>query len=489
MKKINILLIAICAIFVVSCKDFLDVKPSQYASSESSISSPADAQVFLNGIMRRMSSTIYYGRNMFMYADIKGGDLAICSQGRGLDGLYAFNQNANSSYSDYWNHIYDLLLQANTLIQNVDKMIPSFTGTTLNNLNNYKGQALTLRAMMYFDLVRLYGKPYNFDKSSYGVPVVTEPVEASAQPTRASVEEVYTQIVKDLKEAESLLVKTRTNGFINYYGNIALQARVYLYMERYAESLAAAETIINSNVYTLYTNANWVSSWRSRNGSESIFELAVLAGEGDPTTGSMGIYLRRRLHGNSSAMGMYMASDQFLARLGEDPSDVRWGVMSYDEISNTRLGASYKWCGSVNLDGDGQGNSTAVNIKVIRLSEMYLLAAEAALGSNNKAKAVTYLNRIRQRAPGLDPATEATINLDMIADERSKELFTEGHRFFDMIRWNKSITYNDDLIFPAVTIPHRPITIDRTFYKTVLPISQAEMDANPAIKAQQNPGY
>jgi len=339
----------------------------------------------------------------------------------------------------------------------------------------------------------MYGKPYNYEKSSYGVPLVIEPVDASAQPLRASVEEVYAQILKDLKDAEPIISKSRSNGYINYYGNMVLQARVYLYMERYAESLAAAETIINSGVYTLYSNANWVSSWRTRWGSESIFELAMVTGESDLGTSSLGMYFRRRYHGSTSAMGIFIASTYFLDKLGEDPADVRWGVMDSDEtfveLGVDRKGSSYKYCGGVNLEGDGGGNSTAVNIKVMRLSEVYLIASEAALGTNNKTKSAEYLNKIRQRAPSLDPATEATINLDMIVDERNKELFTEGHRFFDMMRWNKSVTFDDEMIFPAIVIVHRPKTIDRTFFKTVLPIGIQEINANPPIGDQQNPGY
>ena len=75
----------------------------------------------------------------------------------------------------------------------------------------------------------------------------------------------------------------------------------------------------------------------------------------------------------------------------------------------------------------------------------------------------------------------------MIIDERSKELFAEGQRFFDMIRLNRTIEFNDD--FQSVPVSDRPKTIDRTFYKIVLPISQDEINANPAIADQQNPGY
>ena len=157
------------------------------------------------------------------------------------------------------------------------------------------------------------------------------------------------------------------------------------------------------------------------------------------------------------------------------------------DFDTGRRGACYKYMGSVNLQGDGKETATAVNIKVIRLSEIYLIAAEAALQSGDKEAAAGYLNAIRKRSPNLAPATEATISLDMILDERSKELFGEGHRFFDMIRCNRSIEFNDD--FQDVPISQREKVIDRTFYKIVLPISQDELNANPALRSQQNKGY
>ena len=132
-------------------------------------------------------------------------------------------------------------------------------------LSGYKGQALTARALMYFDLVRLYGKPYNMDKASYGVPLVLEPLDVSAQPTRESVEAVYIQIMKDLTDAAPLLSKTvRLRAIMNYYANLAIQARVNLFMGNYTAALAAAEEIITSDKYTLYANANWVGSWSTR---------------------------------------------------------------------------------------------------------------------------------------------------------------------------------------------------------------------------------
>lgn len=484
MKKINIILYIFCAVAIItSCKGFLDIPPSNQGDASTAIQDENDAQVFMNGIMRRMSSGAYYGRNFILYADAKGGDLGITSQGRGYDSFYTFNHSATSnSYSGFWSQMYDVILQINTLIKSVEGMEDA-SSTMLA----YLAQAKTLRAIVYFDLVRLYGKPYNMDKSSYGVPLALEPLDASDQLTRASVEEVYNQIIKDLKESEDQLSTSRQNGYVNKYVNKTMQARVYLYMDNHASALAAAEDVINSGVYSLYKPEEWVESWESQFGNESIFEIAMYPNEGDLGTSSLGFMLRRYAHGSTKAMGWFMASDYFLARLGESTSDVRWGVMSYDEISDTRFGACYKYCGSTELTGDGKSAATSVNIKVIRLSEVYLIAAEAALATD-KAKAAKYLNAIRKRS-GLADATDANINIKMILDERSKELFAEGHRFFDMMRLNQTIELNDEMIQPAVSITHRDKTVTRDFYKTILPIAKSELDANPPIAAQQNPGY
>lgn len=75
----------------------------------------------------------------------------------------------------------------------------------------------------------------------------------------------------------------------------------------------------------------------------------------------------------------------------------------------------------------------------------------------------------------------------MILDEKSKELYAEGIRYWDMIRTNKTITFNDEHV--GVTMSHREKSINRTFYKTILPIPQVEINANPGLEAQQNPGY
>lgn len=492
----SIVFVILSALTLSSCNDFLNMQPGNSGNAEDAIATPADAKVVINGIMSSMTSSDYYGRNFFMYGDAKGGDLTIYSAGRGLDGLYSFNHSATSgSFSGFWTTGYNCIMQINNLLENIEKL--ETAGTT--GFDSYKGQALTLRALVYFDLVRLYGLPYNYDKTSYGVAITTSTLESDAQLTRSTVEESYEQILTDLEAGQTLLAsdKSLQKGYIGYYANIAIQARVKLYMEDYDGALSAAEEIIKSTKYELYEPSEWVASWSTQFGSESIFELGIYPTESDLGTSSLGFYLMQYKQ-RSGASGYFLASDYYLSRLNEDETDVRWGVMDNDEYwydnKVERKGACYKYMGGIiqsdqTFPGDGKETETAVNIKIIRLSEIYLIAAEAALHATTPDRdlAASYLNEIRKRAPKLALATASTITDDMILEERSKELFCEGQRFFDMIRMNKTIEFNDD--FQDVPVSKRTKTIDRTFGKIVLPISQDEINANPALKDQQNAAY
>jgi tetratricopeptide (TPR) repeat protein len=494
MKKINILLAALVILFTASCQGFLDVKPSNQVSSEISIQNATDAQIMLNGLMNKMTSTSYYGRNFPMYADAKGGDLTIFSAGNGGDGWYYFNHSPESnSYSGYWSTIYNCLYQANNIIANIDVLLADPENTEKEELNNFKAQALTLRALMHFDLVRLYGKPYNMDKGSLGVTVVTEPVDARAQLTRNTVEEVYTQVVKDLNDAAPLFEsKDKNGGFADYYANRAILAKVYMYMDNFSEALKLFEEIISSGKYELYKNDKWVESWTKEYGSESIFELHINATDNDPGDSGLGAYYRRRAHG-ISAGGVFLASKYWLDLMG--PNDVRWGIMDYDqshaEDNTGRKGANYKYSGSTDLKGDEGSTSTSVNIKVIRLSEVYLNAAECAARTNANAKALEYLGAIAKRNP--DWVAPATVTPELVQDERRRELMCEGVVFFEYMRQNMTVKYDDNAFGNSTNPPHEGRGqlangwVTRDFYKTILPISQGEINANPDI--EQNPEY
>ncbi|MBQ0143668.1 MAG: RagB/SusD family nutrient uptake outer membrane protein [Bacteroidales bacterium] len=468
-----------------SCEGFLDMQPTSSANAEGSIQTAADATTIIRGVMRKMTTTTTYGRNIFLYGDAKGGDMTIYSPGRGADELYRFQHSATSgSYSGFWSGIYSYIMNMNSIIKEIDAL--EAAGKT--GFDNVKGQAYMLRAMYYFDLVRLYGLPYNYKPESYGVPSITGIVSFDAEPTRASVKENYAQIVADLDKAVSLIGKSNPTNMPNYFAAKALQARVYLYMEEYSKALEAAKEVTESKSYSLYSNSEWASSWAAGPGKESIFVLGIDS-VSDNGTGCLGYYLLpRKYKSTSSVMGWFLASDYFLDRLGEDADDVRGDVMYADEYEQDHKVSHKGGCFKFSWYDSAAGKITTANsITLIRLSEVYLIAAEAALHTGDKDAAASYLNAIRKRSPNLPAATASTVSDDMILSERSKELYGEGHRFFDMIRLNKTIEFNDDLC--DVHVNRRGKTIDRTSNMIVLPISQDEINANPAIKPQQNEAY
>ena len=495
-NKITILASAF-AISLTSCNDFLDVKPGDSSDATTVLTKVSDAKSLINGLNKQMVSSNYYGRNFLLYADAKGGDLTVYANGRGHDALYSFNHSATTNnYGAFWSSLYSCINQSNFILEKIAEAEPLYP---TQNFQYIKGQAYTARALFYFDLVRLYGKTYTQDKDSYGVPIITSTQSYDFKPTtRNTVAEVYTQIIKDLEEGKALLSsnKASAQGYIDYYTNIAIQSRVYLTMGNYDKAYETSKEIINSNVYKLYSNEDLTRSWSAMFGTESIFELAIYEGESDLGTSSLGYYYMRRV---SSQGGMFAASENFIQTLGQDANDVRKNMFGRDEKSASRMGAVYKYFGTVstgstsstiNSRGDkGTANYTAVNIKVIRLSEIYLTAAEAALKKSNPdlEEAANLYNAIRKRSPNLALATASTINEDLIIEERRKEFFGEGLRYWDIIRLNKTITFDE--AYGGISYTWRPSTINRDYNRTILPIPQSEINANPNLKNQQNPGY
>lgn len=487
MKKISIVLATI-ALVLSSCADFLDVSPTNQAAASSSIMNEADAKVMLNGLYDALTTSSFYGRNFILYGDAKSGDLTVQSNGRGYDYMFAYNHSVSGySMSGFWTSGYNIIMLCNNIIENIDRLKEE----GMTGLDEYRAQALTIRAMVHYDLCRLYGKCYNDDKASYGIPIADKTVPAGAQLLRNSVEEVYNVVLRDLDDAAPSLSKDVKNrkGFVTYYANRALKARALMDMQDWSGALSLAEEIYNSKAYKLYENDEWVASWASQFGSESIFELGMNVNEGDlGNTGCVGAqYILGG--GNGRNNQIFMASQSYLKLLGEDPEDVRWGVMGLDQVGESegaaRLGSCYKYYGGLEMKGDGKASSSAVNIKLIRLSEVVLIAAEAAARTNNMSKASNYYNMIHARSPKLTPVN--TVTVDMVLAEKRKELFGEGLHFWDLIRTNSTIVMDDST--PDVKVTTRETSFTRSFYKCILPIYNGELNANPGMRAQQNPGY
>ncbi|HDZ42190.1 MAG TPA: hypothetical protein ENH59_11020, partial [Bacteroidetes bacterium] len=197
--KYKIILSCLLIIFITSCsKDYLNVTPRLSQSNELTLSTYEGLESATAGAYGGLCSTNWYGAGFEITADLKGGlaKRGPVSSGRYIN-EYLWNNTASST-SNLWTTAYQTIARANNVINTIDD---GFTeeGVTQEQLNVLKGECLFLRALSHWDMVRLYSQPYSAGQSNLGVPVVLK--TENNYPSRNTVGEVYTQVVKDLTDA------------------------------------------------------------------------------------------------------------------------------------------------------------------------------------------------------------------------------------------------------------------------------------------------
>lgn len=318
--------------------------------------------------------------------------------------------------------------------------------------NRYLGEVKFLRAFYYFRLVRMYG----------GVPLVDFIIDSSEkwkQP-RATADEVYDFILRELEEAESLLVEKSEMtpeelGRATKGAAQAMLLKVNLYRGNYAAAKEWGQKVIASGEYTL--NANYMDNFylSGENGPESVFEIQYAEdptsdyGEGNGfTRGTFTVILTRSrstvLCGGNAGWGFNKPSQDLYDEYEEgDPRRDYTIINPTDAQIETPaqeiyLGSRYMSRKYALQDTDGSyialshATRAPINRKEIRYSDVLLMTAEAALESGDAATAKTYINEVRARV-GLEPIAEAT--REALRHERRVELAMEGHRWFDLCRW------------------------------------------------------
>jgi len=470
-----------------ACSDsFLERFPSTSLPTPLAINSYKDAITALNGMyygVRGTSSNYqYYGATMWLYGDVRGDDMQAQKMGNRSSLCYEMRYTLSNA-PNMWNIPYDCIRRANNIIAAIEA--GKVEDATAAQLDDLVGQALAVRALCHFDLVRLHGKPFTADNgASLGVAIVLEPSDAASVPARKTVAEVYAQVISDLNEAASKLSKAKNLGCMNYWAAKALLARVYLYKGDNANALSAAQEVISQSPYVLWTRAEYVNAWSKSGNSEMIFELITKATDSWVDRESVGYLL------SESGYADYVMTKKFANFMQEDPNDVRLGVMLRAQtIGQPAYGNTLVYLNKFPGRDDYTPRDVRVNnAPVLRLSEMYLIAAEAAVKLNQPSVAASNLNAIILRAnPNATPETAPT--LDRVLDERRKELVGEGHRFFDLLRNGKRVVrYTSDLDQGF----HLPLdndsqSFDVNYFRAILPIPDTEMKANPNMV--QNPGY
>ncbi len=383
---------------------------------------------------------------------------------------------------------YELIQDANLLIGALGDGVVSDAKKT-----QYQGEAYALRAFAYHTLVRAFGyEPGNFSNGpqanfNLGVMLRTVPTLTleDAQPVaRATVNEVYTQILADLDMAQTLL--TTENAGSVYYPSVAfvraLRARVLLYQGSYADAATEAAAAITASGLTLANTAEAVDAmFQADPNPESIFEIVVNANTEAIAGGN-----------TNSGLAAY-TSDQWVAQVPTnalmdryDAADYRLAGWFNDCLAQQTTGAAANGCADVNDEGfsitkwSGSEGNLVDDIPMFRLSELYLIQAEAAAKAGTVADGIAPLNTLRT-ARGLttvaagDFANIAAFE-DEILDERSRELVVEGHRFWDLKRLGRDVP---DL--------NGAIKMRSNSFRILAPFGTANQNVNPLLV--ENPSY
>ncbi|HXW96795.1 MAG TPA: RagB/SusD family nutrient uptake outer membrane protein [Gemmatimonadales bacterium] len=421
------------------CGSLLDTEPVTSLPEQTAISSPAGARTALTGAYASLTSSALYGGDMVVFNDLYADNtLHIGTFTTYADaGLYNLRAE-NGDVLRIWQYSYVTIDRANRLIEKV----PGLTGMDAAEKDDIVGQAHALRALSYHNLVRTYG----------GVPLVLVPpstVEEASAVTRATVTEVYDQIVADLLAAEGKVTNTNPNRVTA--GTVeALLARVYLYLGDWTNAAAKADAVIGLG-YGLATNYSDLFPAIAAPTPEEIFKVYFDIANYQ----LLGYYYRARgyegrgeLNARPSLVAAYEAGDaRFTWSISTSPSMVT------------------KW-----PTGDG-----SENIHVIRFAEVLLIKAEALARQNQLAAAVDEYNKLRVRAQlqphtlGVEVSTQQEV-LDAIDHERRVELAFEGDRFPDLVRTGRAVAV---------------MGIDP--FRQLWPVPYSEIVVAPGLT--QNPGY
>ncbi|MCO6025686.1 RagB/SusD family nutrient uptake outer membrane protein [Prevotella cerevisiae] len=502
----NIYLLAFGAFVLsamTSCGDsWLDVSPANGEDAGSALSKTSDLGTARVGMYKALKGTSdfvdYYGRNMFVYGDVRGEDIQYNANYGSSRGQFYYTMEYTTAddftqSTGIWQSPLITIGRANRIIAAVDSGKITDAAANASTVAQYKNEAKVVRALCLFDLTRIYGKPYREDNgASLGAPIDTMVYDNNVQVGRNTVAECYTQVIKDLTEAiaSGALPEDQTPGYVNKWAAEALLSRVYLTKGDYKDALSVSEDVINKSPYKLWTRDQYVGAWSNNDANhnnEMIFEF-VITNTNDWVDREGYAYLTIE---NSTALadpgyGDIVITKSFSDLLLTDASDIRNDIVTEATADDNKVFGGRK----VYLKKFPLGRYN--NIPILRLSEVYLNAAEAAFDAGDKATAATYLNAIvkNRTTNASELVTAANITADRIYIERRKELVGEGHRYFDALRRGETITrYTSSANQGWHSILNKDAQVINTWTsKKALPLIPAyEMNANPAM--QQNPLY
>lgn len=480
--KYNLIAIALLGFSFSSCSDFLEQNPQTDLSENDFYKTADDILSAVNGAYSSLQEGDIYG-NWYVFGEIPSDNTrnqlsgSVTTQNE-FDQFYIDTQN--SMIANFWKAAYKVINRTNTILGRID-------GIEINTelANRYKLECKFIRALMYFNLVRVYGD----------VPLVLKEISISESYDilREPKENVYNQIIADLKEAQGLPVSysTAEDGRATQGAAKALLANVYMTLHKYAEAETILAEIINSGRYSLLENTPGslnidgyknVFSPVNHNSKEGIFEIQFLKGgygEGSnyannfaPENSGTNVVAVGGTGGNNiPEMDIYNAYEE-----GDLRRDFSMSLGYYDNRKNNEWVESRYVCKF--MDVPYQNNDASNNYPVIRYADVILMYAEALNQNGKTAKACKYLNMTRRRGFGYQTTETSPVDLQttdkaqfalMVEQERRVELAFENHRWFDLIRTGRAVE----------VMRSKGFSLNET--NLICPIPQKQIDVNPKL--------
>ena len=506
-KHIALLLLAV--MLTTSCDKWLELKPEDGIIRENFWKTKEDiksavigcySSLLVSGTYSSTSSTCgSLTQTLFQWGEIRG-DMVQSTIRSTSEQIDIMNGNIASSNSiTSWRLLYKTINYCNTVIDFAPPVLAIDKTLTEASLNAYLAEAYALRGLMYFYLLRTFGE----------VPLQIRATSSDSQLeqlVKSSKEDVYNQIIKDLTFAEANAVTTYNNqdsdkGRITKYSVNALQADVYLWMEKYTECIAACNKVIGSGKFGLIAGRNMDGTFNSQwfntvfyngNSNESIFEFQFDSQQLNTFFNFLSSPAARQFTGSSIVMDEMYTVDM----LDDTNRDIRGDLCSIKGSDGT----IWKFSGANNNGTSRTSTSSFAHWFVYRYSDILLMKAEALAWTNKGQEALDLVKGIRLRANAL-PATEKTPDplasvevSDYIMEERAREFAFEGKRWYDILRNAKRnnyahIQYLIDIVTKSAPSDRQQYMLNK--YKDIrshyLPINLYELQTDKNLV--QNPFY
>jgi hypothetical protein len=467
MKIKYFIIAAILSVTASSCKKELYQNPVTSKDLSKFLTNQAETEEYISAVYGTLQSTGLYGLYLPAFAEIPSDNSfdQVPSNDNGNYGqLDQFTTiPPNDIIETTWRDSYQGIQKANVVLNRIDKI--TYTDPAVKQAR--KGEMLFIRALLYFNIVRLYGD----------APLVTTETTNPNQYFglgRQSAAKVYDQIKSDLTTAIPLLPDVAGQpGRVIKTAAESLLGKVYLTLKDYTNAETQLQAVVNSGKHGLLTRPQDVFAVNNENNKEIIFSVQFTSGVNGNSEGSI---MFQQFSPSATVTG---AKGHNLPTLSlynlYTASDLRKGV--YVTLAPTGAPFDNKLTAPTTIITDGPSDFV-----VLRYADVLLMLAEVENELGNTTPAATYLNSIRNRAglANTTAANQADLR-DAIALERRLELIGEGHRWFDLIRTGTAVTvmnkwFKDNNIL---------ITIDQ--HNLLMPVPQSQINTDPAIK--QNPGY